>query len=264
MGSTRRNQSNETNQIDSRQVNDTVNNIDIERRIEDAFNTAVDVEDNSQGNITAGGDVTVQSEVSSIAASEAATATVEAATQLQADLAAEQRRTAEINAQIEQERVENNRRIAEANATAQERLAEEQRRVTEASLDSNEAVSIASITATNRASERATQAIVDVSEEALFRNGQYIQNVLDGGKDNLSEALDFLEQGDAEDRKLLESGFGFLGSTIEDANTLSTKALSEAFKSTVGGVADSQQKTLLIGLASLAALVLFLALRKSL
>ena len=265
MGSTRRNQSNETNQIDSRQIHETITNIDYEQDIEvdnrqdtdiDIDNrrtTDIDIRDESQGNISnVTGNVTVQSENASIAASAAAAA-----------IADEAARIAEANAQLQADLAEQQRRTNEANAQLQERFIEEQRRATEAALESNQAVSLASIAAAGRANERAADAIVDISEEALERNSLHVQEVLDAGSNNLGSALDFLEAGDEQDRKLLEGGFDFLGDTIKDANKLSSSSLTAAFKSTIGGFADGQQKTLLAGLGISAALILFSLFRKS-
>jgi len=263
MGSTRRNQSNTTNQVDSRQIHETVN--ETEQRVEDSFNTETrfDVQDESQGNISAGGNVTVESEAASIASSEASQALGEANAALQAQLAEEQRRTAEINADLERDRTDANRQIAEANAQLQADLAEQQRRTSEAALSTNANVANNAISQTRRASEQATQAVVDISEEALKRNSLHVAEVLTAGNDNLTATLDFLEDDEAQDRKLLESNFEFLGDTIQEANTLTTTAVTEAFKSTVGGLADEQQQTLLIGLAIIAALAVLITWRKS-
>ncbi|WP_035921964.1 hypothetical protein, partial [Kordiimonas gwangyangensis] len=68
MGSTRRSQENTTNQIDSRQIHETVNNTEIDYEL-DVDNSQ---EDSNNGNILAQGNVTIESEAAAVAASEAA------------------------------------------------------------------------------------------------------------------------------------------------------------------------------------------------
>lgn len=270
MGSTRRTQSNTTNQVDSRRIYQT--EIDYEHRIDDSFNneTRFDVRDESAGNISAGGNVTVESEAASVAASKAAAdqaaetrKIAEANAKLQAELADQQRRTNEANAKLEEERAKRDRDIAIANANTQAKFAEEQRRASEKAFSANTSVSTAAITETSKASERAIKSVVDISEEALERNSAHVAEVLAAGNENLDDTLAFLEKDEAEDRKLIESNFDFLGERIDEANKLTTTAVTEAFKSSIGGLADEQQQTLLIGLAIVAGLVALLAWRKS-
>ena len=174
--------------------------------------------------------------------------------ELERERAEEARRIAEANAQVERERAAANAAIARANAETQSRFAEEQRRASQAALSANTSVANNAISETRRASEEATKAVVGISEEALERNSMHVQEVLNAGNENLTATLDFLEADEQADRKLFSDQFNFLGDTIEQANALSTTALTEAFKSTIGGFAEGQQKTLIYGLGIIAVL----------
>ncbi len=266
MGSTRRSQTNHSNPIDSRQIHETTTTVDIERRIEDSNNTTneLDLRDESEGSFrNIGGNVTVESEAVSIAAieenarlieelAEEQRRTQESNNALEEQRAAEARRIADINAQIERDRAENNRRIQEQQQETQRRFAEEQRRASEAAISGNTSVSIAGINATQR-----------IANDALEQGTRNLQDALKSNNQTVADTLSFLEEDEEEDRKLLEKNLEFLGETIEGSNELVTTSLTEAFKSTVGGFADAQQKTLLAGLAVLAVLMFILNFRKA-
>jgi len=248
MGSTRSTRSNSTNQIDSRQIHETVNNID--QRLEDSYNTSseIDIQDESQGNISAGGNVTVQSVEASIAASEALER-----------IAEENRQAQEANAQALADLAAENRRIQDQiNATQQEQ-ARQQTEQASIFASNNSNVSRAAI----EAAERVSDNFRGVTETALQTNASVVEEAFETNEANFSETVDLLRDDDRTDKQLFSETFKIFDAAVKDANDTSEASLANSFKSTVGGLADEQQQTLLIGLGIVAALLALMAWKKS-
>lgn len=255
MGSTSRDERNTTNQIDSRQIHTTTTTVEAETEntVEDSNNLSF--EDKSEGKITAGGNVTVQSEAASIAASEAAQKSAEEAN-------------------------ETARKAIDSTVSGFETFSDNTKDITEAAFDSNTAVTEAAFDSNRDISETAIEGVVDASENALESNLGAIESsfsfladsqeqdrelvaaALDGNQDVLEESLHFLKDSQSADRASFESNFrdtlDTLDSSLKASNELSQNSLSSAFQSTVGGLAEQQQKTLLTGVSMIAVVLLII------
>jgi len=289
MGKTAREQSHSTQQIDSR------------RLFENSFNQDYDFdyEDKSAGNVSAGGDVTIQSVEAAQAATQAAEKLAEEQRRAIEKQLEEDRKKAEAAAALEAKRAEEQRRTAEAHAeeirkaaeaatlTAQ-KLAEEQRRATEAqvielrrtaeaatltaqkAVEENRRVTERShqtaerLAATNAATlQKALEENRRTTESANTNNLEAVKSALDANENSFANVVSFLEKDEERDNNQQTENFKLLSDKLKEANELSTNALSQAFKSTVGGFADQQQQMLLIGFVVLAGVGAFAMWRGS-
>lgn len=187
-----------------------------------------------------------------------ATQVTESAADLMQRLAEEERRKAIAQAELEKERaeeetrrtlaaLEETRRAAEiANQTAQAAI-EESRRVAENSnstavaLNNNTNATLSAAIAENRrVAESANETSLETAKAALASN----ENTVDA-------VTRLLEKDQIEDNALITSSFDVLSDKLTEASDSNTKALSQAFQSSVGGLAEQQQQILIYGFVAL-------------
>ena len=249
MGKTKNSTQNTTNQVDARQLTENNTEIDIRN----------DFEDSSEGNIHATGDVTIQSEAVAISAIEQVSETQQEFADLQRDISRENAKTLQTaldaNQEVTEQALEFNAQVSEQaldfGKDVSEKAIEETSRFAEFATDRVADLADDAIDEVAKANERATDAVVDVSTLAIETN-----------ENNFKETLDFLETEGASTRSLLKDTFQTATQQQKESNELAQFALGESFKSTVGGLADQQQKTLLYGLGMISALGIFISWRR--
>lgn len=232
-GRNERNDVNRTQQIDARQLDQSRTDFRYDFRSE--TRTDFDLEDRSAGNITAGGNVTVQS-VDANVAEEQRRAT-EALAEQQEAIQREREET-------ERRRLEEQRRIEEEREETRQREAEENRRILEANNQTLQEIARQQSQQVNAF----TSATVSVSQEALKQNSVIAENAFTASRANFAEATGLLRDAGHNTKSILQDNLATIDGAIKDANASSASALNQAFRSTVGGFAESQQRTLLIGL----------------
>ncbi|WP_417449528.1 hypothetical protein [Kordiimonas sp.] len=237
MGSTRRSQTSNTNQIDSRQIHETVNNTELDYEL-DVDNSQ---EDSNNGNIFATGNVTLESEGASIAASEAAAASAEAAAKAAEEIFEQAAKAQEAQAKAMAE-------AAKGNADAAAKLGEEARRLGEGAFDaattlSGQMQALAEDTGKNvtDTAKNAIDMALSAAKEAMDVATEINADSLSANRDVVADVLAFADEAADGNRE-----------SLQDAFKLNALALEESFESTVGGIADQQQKTLLMGLGIVA------------
>lgn len=233
MGKTSRDERNETNQIDSRQIHTTTTEVDQEYEIDnsvefDQDNSVEDsnnftFEDDSEGKLTAGGNITIQSEAISLRAIESSEKAAEEA-----------------------------RKASEAAIRAAEKAAEELSDGFSTFSDNVEKISDSAFESNTKVSQSAFDTVEDVTETTVKESLDFVATSFESG-------LDFLEAAEGDRQASFDSNvskaFGTLQTSLEDANRLNSESLSNAFQSTVGGLAETQQQTILISVGIVAAVL---------
>jgi len=282
MGSTSRDERNTTENIDSRQIRTTtledsgnqtveyedssegqnnaggnIENTTLEdsgnTNVEDSGNTEIDYEDSSQGQINATGNVTIQSEAVSLASIEAANrSAVEASAALQSGFASFSNQLEAANGRA----IDGNVKATEAAFDFTGGAVSSLEDVSKSALKSNEDVSKAAF----NSNEAVSLGAFNFAEEALEENSGVLQTAFDANQAGFESVLNFLGDSLSEEQRAIENtfstGLNFLTTNLQDANELSLQSQSNAFQSTVGGLADKQQTTLLIGMGMVAIVLL--------
>ena len=244
--------SNSTTQIDAKQQHTTT----IEQ----------DISDSSEGKLTAGGDITIES-------TEVATAAIDANAELQEAFAREQRHMFE-----------------EQQATLRDALAQSsnvsETAIQEASQLASSTVSDVTRLAENvveetaQASQQATEAVSDIAargfdfaqnvveENTLITKGanetvsSVVSQAFSTNENNFQKTLNFLEEDGDQDRAVIQSSLEALTNNVKNQLEVTETSVTKVFESNTAGILQSVQKTMLIGAAIIAAVAVAIGRKK--